>query len=67
MTDLENKVYIAVKVADKNFQDAAQTGTKNWLRNYFLPALTECGLSLQDEGKEVGWTDYEKLIDKHGM
>lgn len=67
MTDLERKVYIAVKAADKNFSDASQTGTKNWIRNYFIPALTECGLTIQEEDKEVDWTDYCKLIDEHGM
>lgn len=39
MNDLETQIYKACHEADENFHDSGATGTKTWIRDFFLPAL----------------------------
>lgn len=44
MTPAENVLWCAVREADSRFEADGSGGTKEWIRNYFLPSLREHGL-----------------------
>ena len=48
-TEAERRVMLAIQDADRAFEKAGEGGTKNWLRNYFAPALREHKLRIVDE------------------
>jgi len=58
MTDLERKIWCAIHDADAGFQKRGDAGTKTWMRDYFLPALTAHGLQIVEieKAKKEGET-----------
>ena len=48
MTDDERKIWVVVSEADRAFEKAGESGTKNWLRGFFFPALKKAGLRILD-------------------
>lgn len=44
MNDLERKIFGATKEADDAYEESGATGTKCWIRDFFLPKLKEHGL-----------------------
>lgn len=47
MTDFETEIWKAISQADRAFEKAGASGTKTWMRDYFLPALQENGLEIR--------------------
>lgn len=47
MTKLELEIFKAVRSADERFQEDGATGSKTWIRDYFLPALEEHDLVIR--------------------
>lgn len=50
MNDEELPIWNAIRRADERFEKAGDTGTKCWMRDYFLPSLEEHGLEVVPKG-----------------
>lgn len=46
--DIERRLMATVMEADDAFQKSGATGTKNWLREFFMPRLSKQGLGVGD-------------------
>lgn len=44
MNDLETQIYKALHEADVAYGESGETGSKTWIREFFLPKLEEHGL-----------------------
>ncbi len=46
MNDLETVIWTACREADEAFEKDGAAGTKEWIREYFLPSLERHGLKI---------------------
>jgi len=46
---IERRLVIAIQRADRDFEKAGATGTKNYVRGYLLPAMKWQGLKIDTE------------------
>ena len=61
MTDLERKIYGAVRDADDAFEKSGETGTKTWIRDFLLPTLAEHGLEIRPTKPELTHFDSSEV------
>ena len=52
MTDLERQIFTALSEADGQYEEDGATGSKTWIREYFLPALERHDLEIKHRVEE---------------